>query len=369
MDALRPGGGAGGIAEDCVTMANLFHHGANGYSTHTEVTAAGFWDSALTGASGATVIAGPQFGRYGRGISMNANTIAYVKNLSVGVSTIYVGMALNLDAAGATNGSTVIQLMEAGAIHVGLSIVSDGTLRLWRTTSATLIKATGPAVFSFSRWVFLELKAVISDTAGAFEVRLDGINVLDSTAGGPFDTRNANTGVVTQVQWNGIGSSGLMETDWYINDSTGTDNNTFAGDSRVDAKMPNAAGAFSDFTPSAGSNYQNIDDGNSPDDDATYNESNTATHKDTFKTDNTPSLSGAIKAVSVFVRAKKTDAASRLYRSILRLSGVQANGPDRSLVSSYADKQDIFERDPNGNVWTASNLNSTNFEAGYELRT
>src|SRR6185437_13665423 len=78
---------------------------------------------------------------------------------------------------------------------------------------------------------------------------------------------------------------------------------TQAGDLRVECVMPNGPGAHTQFTPSAGANWQNVDEV-PPDDDTTHNDSSTAGQLDTFVHAALAGIPSSIAAVAVQVRGR-----------------------------------------------------------------
>jgi hypothetical protein len=97
---------------------------------------------------------------------------------------------------------------------------------------------------------YFEIKATIHDTTGSIELRINGVPALNLVN---QDTRNAGTGVVNAIRIGGTNSFGPIWAmdDLYICNTSGSTNNDFLGDIRVDTLYPNADGTYSQWTPSA----------------------------------------------------------------------------------------------------------------------
>lgn len=284
-----------------------------------------------------------------------------------GTSTVIVGMAINIDFFAGTTGQNIyFDLTEGGTIHVDLRF--DTTNQRFVVTRNGVTLATGDTVISIDTWYYIELKVVIHDTTGSFDLRINNVTETWNAANTNVDTRNGGTGVVDR--WRGrlsnTSGSAVWIDDLYIVDGavSGAD---FLGDVRVDTKFPDAAGDNTDFTPSTGSNYTNVDE-TDPDGDTTYNESATVGHKDTFSLSDTPGLGATVYGVAHIMRARKTDAGTRELRGLLKSSGgTTTNQTTRSLSDSYVSYFQHNENVPGGTGWTESDVDG--LKAGYEVVT
>lgn len=183
------------------------------------------------------------------------------------------------------------------------------------------------------------------------------------------DTRNGGSGVVDNVVFCAPDSysDGVPHNldDVYILDTTGSTNNSFLGDSRIVTLRPAAAGASTDFTPSAGDNYECVDDAPGADDDASYVEAATTGMIDMYKSTTVSELPTAIHAVQLRSTSRKTDAGSMGVRNRLTSGSTTVSGHTPALSTDYSVNVDVFEADPDtGNAWTLGGVNS--IEAGVE---
>lgn len=332
-------------------MALLFCDSFDHYTTDAETLAK--YDSIGT-TSQVSITSGGRLGNRLR-LTGGGSSFGHVsKYVLPGVSTIVVGGAYMFDGVG----QPFLNLYEGAdaTLHLDVGRDSFGRIFVRRAGSTTL--GTGTTIIPVGTWVHIEVKAVIHDTTGSVVVKVDGITELNLTN---VDTRNGGTGIIESVRWrcpvnNGSGN-------FYLDDAW-IDSATQHGDVRVACLLPDGAGSSTNFTPSAGSNYQNADDA-TPDEDTTYNASSTAGQKDSYALGALPT-SGAVKGVQVIARLRKDDAGSRTARPILVSGGVQGNGTTRSVSDSYTWHRDTFDTNPNGGgAWSAAAVNA--LEAGAEL--
>lgn len=280
--------------------------------------------------------------------------------------TVYIGCAFKwLSGAFATD---VFQLRDsANIIHVALQVTSTQKLQVTRNGggSGTVIAGPGSTTLTSDVWYYLELKAVIDDTAGAIEVRVNGVSEL---TGSSLDTRNAGAAASVNHFRLGFGSAtpNVANHRWddlYFLDDQGSTNNGFLGDVRVQALLPNGNGNTSNLVGSDSNstdNYLLVDDATA-NGDTDYVESSSVGDKDTYAMGNLGSTSGTVCAVRPIVIARKSDAGLRSVCSIARLSGTEVDSSNATLSTDYQNLWDIRETKPGGGAWTVSDVNGAEF--------
>jgi hypothetical protein len=223
---------------------------------------------------------------------------------------------------------------------------------------------------------YIEIKIVISDgTGGSMEMKaIDLTSAADDDAAtasewtiSGVDTRNSTS--ASETAWDtiqfihaGISGSTIYD-DIYICNGAGTDNNDFLGNTYVETLEPDGAGNSTQLTPSAGSNYQNVDE-NDPDGDTTYNLADADGETDLYTTSN-PTKSGDPFAVVVQAIARTTDADRRTLRLPIRNNSVDSEGSDFVLLdNTYRGRTRVLETDANGDPWTNSLVNG--LEIGFK---
>lgn len=281
-------------------------------------------------------------------------------------ATWIVGLAMRF--TNATIGATraLIQFVDSGTLHTDLRL--DGTGHLFFTRNGTTIGSVGTTALSSGVYYYIEVKVTIADApSGVASCRINGVDELVQTT---LDTRNAANASANSVRFFGIGSNqsyaGSYD-DLYICDGTGGVNDNYLGDIRVAALLPTAAGNSTQYTPSAGSNYQNVDDA-TPDGDTTYNDSSTTSQKDTFAMGNLPTnATGNIKGLQLLTYDRKTDAGARTLRHVTRTASTDYESANITQLDTFIYHATLQDVNPNTTTaWTESDVNG--MEAGYKLQ-
>jgi len=263
----------------------------------------------------------------------------------------------------------IVAFFDSAVNHVTFNLKADGTIEVRRGTVAGTVLATSTAVLSAATTYYLEFKVTIDDSVGVAQLRVNG--VLDATLDFAGDTRNAGNASANQIQYQQQASSArtVDQDDLYILDGTTGDadqpNNDFLNDVRVEALLPSGAGTTTQWTPSAGSNYQNVDDA-APNGDTDYNSTATVNNEDTFAMGNLATATGVVQGCELINYARKTDAGSAVLAPVLRISGVDYVGSDDALGTGYTYQSDqVYDVSPaTGIPFTIAEINA--IEAGYK---
>lgn len=298
--------------------------------------------------------------------------------LTNGLRTNYVQMNLDSQqtwvlgaAVKILSNNTIVRdlfmLFDSGTLHMTMRINSSG--QLTATRNGTQLGSAGTTVLQVGTWYYLEFKTLIDDTVGTYEVRINGATEISGTG---QDTRNAATATANQIRFGNSSdpgnNGGAAYDDVYICDTSGSTNNDFLGDVRVEALFPNGNGNSSQFTGSDGNSTDNylLVDETSPNDDTDYVEDSTVTDKDTYAYTNPTPTTGTVYGVQTVPYARKTDAGTRSIRELARLSTTEIdNGADITLSTSYLYYPKVFETKPGGGAWTLSDVSSAEF--GYKV--
>lgn len=271
-----------------------------------------------------------------------------------------VGVALRV-AAFAT-GDDLLQIREGSTVH--LTVYLDGPTRCLSVRRGTTTLATGATVLALSTYYYLELKAVIHDTTGSYELRIDGATEL--TASG-VDTRNGGaTG-----QWDNVALVAVwIESfdDLYICDTSGSVNNTFLGPCHVETLLPQtdavSAGSNAGLTPSTGTDHGALVDENPPNT-TDYNGSSTVGAKDTYQYPSL-SLSGTIAGIQTNLYVAKSDSAARQVCAVVRTGSLDYDGANVSPGTSFLYFSEVRSLNPGtGVAWTTADINA--IQAGMKV--
>lgn len=302
--------------------------------------------------------------RFSQGRSMNITSDAAAKTFTAS-SEVFVGFAMSASQGSTSTGSFLALWGDSGAtLHLNLVWDSASSLSVKRG-STTLASATvSQPVSSFGAWLFIEVSATLHDSTGHVVVKVDGATVIDFTG----DTKNGGTAsTIDKITFGKLPTAGFNTNvafdDLYICNSAGSSpHNTFLGPVRVHTLSPSGAGTDTNMTPSAGSNYQCVDE--QPYSATDYVTGSTG-QRDTYAMAN-PSSPGTIFAVQPTAVIKKTDAGALSAKMALRSGGTVYYGSDVALSSSDGTIRDLRTVDPaTGVAWTSSGVNAA--EAGVEV--
>jgi hypothetical protein len=335
-------------------MALLFMDGFDHYAT-ADITKK--WTSSASMSIASTS------GRRGGGCASTNSLGSYLeKALSASSANIVVGFAFKLNVFN-TGYPAFLTLKESSTSHISLGYNASSKLEIRRGNGGGTLLATSNASLSLSQFNYIEIKVTISDTVGTTEVRINGVTDSGLTLTGA-DTRNGGTsGVIDLVslgQNSTFGAAGAYD-DLYVCDTSGSTNNNFLGDCRIDTLFPNADGNYSQFTPSTGTVHYSLVDESTPNT-TDYNYSSTSGDRDSYTfPDLTGLVSQTVYGIQINAAALKSDSGSRSLGTMSRLSGTNKDGTGAALSTSLAYLSEIQETDPASAAWTEANVNAAEF--------
>lgn len=279
-----------------------------------------------------------------RGIIYSGNTVILGTAVKLYASHRDFDIISLGEAAGGNHHAHVVARWQYTTQKIGV-FRGDGTLLGMSTQT-----------FPYNAWGYVELKAIVHDTTGSFELRINGQSAV---SGSNVDTRNGQSGTTDRITLGGPFNCGYNAyCDLYVCDGSGSVNNNFLGDVRVARLLPNANGDLNQFTPSAGSNFQCVDEANQ-DSDSTYVTGAAAGNKDLYNIENlafTPITIFGVKTQSVL---RKDDAGALTARNIIKSGSATANGTTIAPGVGYAQYTDIWEVDPQTTTaWSKAAIDS-----------
>ena len=331
-------------------MSLLFVDGATHYATNDMLDKWGSFDAGLT-----IVETNPR--RAGSKSIYSNNTPWTVRTPPFDAVETYVvvGCAVRLQPY------LSIELRIGTEVQVRLNYMTD-VLKVQRGAGvADLASMNTEGVLVIGEWYYFEFASLIADSGGTIEVRLNGVPLTALTLTG-LDTKNSASAGCDRVAFN-PGVAGQI-TDIYVDDTS------FHGDCIVETLYPVGSGSHTVWTPSAGQNWENVDDPSDIDDDATYNSSGQQGAMDTFLHAPIPSRpSSVVKALAVHFTARKDWAGSRVMKPMLRVGSTDYVHAGDGLILSdvYHGQQRMWETNPGGGAWSESTINTA--QIGYDLVT
>lgn len=321
------------------------------------------WTSVV--GAGATIVAGS--GRRGGGAFGNA-TVSAAFNVSKAIpatTSFVIGFAFFYGTFPVAS-RVICQLLDAGTAQCSLLFNVDGTLSVVRSTGTALTNGTSVAVLSGSTYYYIEWKVTISDSisANSCKVRVNGVDVITvATSQDTKATANSTANSVLIGSSSSFGSDDVYFDDFYICDQSGSTNNDFLGDVRIDTIYPTSDGNYSQFTPSTGTTHYTLVDETAPNT-SDYNDGAAVNDRDSYGMGNLASIAAqTVYAVQVNAAINKDDAGSKSAATFVRSSSTNGDGASTALGTTQAYVSQVFETNPNGSIaWTETTVNA--MEAG-----
>jgi len=236
------------------------------------------------------------------------------------------------------------------------------TLNTEGASGATIRATSATALYLYRVYSIEGYIKPVNGATGRFILKVDGTTVIDWTGISTYGTEYVD-GITLGNDVSGFpgcyfGDVVLDSADW-------------VGASRVGYKVPSGAGNFAQFTPSAGSNYQNVDE--VPVSASDYNYVNSVDQIDSFTTPAAISVGtggytvNTVKAYAVTTNVRKTGSPTPAHiRNFIR-SGT-TDDPQGSFVpgETALAVQSIWELDPATSAAWATNATP---EIGYKSQT
>lgn len=316
-----------------------------------------------TGTSGGTTVSGSNT-RFNAGLAFQtaAWTVAYASITAS--ATVITGCALH---AGTANMYLAFYGDGGTLAHVTVEFNTSGTIVVYRGGSGGTVLTTLASAFNSAAWYYVEVKAIVSDTVGVVEIRLNGASTPIISITGA-DTRNGGT--LTDIDSVSImdnGGTGYWD-DWYILNTGGSaPHNTFLGDCRVNTLIPTGNGNSSQLLGSDANstdNYLLVDE--IPASSADYVGSSTTGQKDTYVMGNLDAAVATVFATQEVAHAAKSDAGAATLKTVIRTASTDYASSAFTLGTSYAPFTNIRVQNPNtAAAWTPAGVDGV--EMGVEV--
>jgi len=343
----------------------------DGFDHYTAADVGAKWDNADLNPSISTTT----FRNSGQSLNIGSGPAAQQmsKRLNIAARNIVFGMGIRFGSAPtgtAFSGSGAFAVLTneqtyGTTTQLAFTFASDGKLHVGRCTSTGLsfVGATdnwvGTTVFAANTWYYLEVRVYIHDTAGAIEVRVNG--VAEITVTGADTKAHATLDAAEYFQIRGLSVTSFID-DFYVRTEASSTEVTggFLGDIKIKPYYPNADGTYTAMTCSTGTTHNTLVDETTPNT-TDYVSSSTALTKDSYGFQDA-SETGSIKAVQVSAYCYKADAGFRGAEVFIKSGATEVFGTSQPLSTSAKYVQKVFEQDPNTSAdWSQTNLNAAEF--------
>lgn len=282
------------------------------------------------------------------------STIALSQGQLSAVATRVIGFALQPTNVWAS-GNSFITILDGATEQISVRSGTAGVLIVSR--SGTTL-ATSTNVLPLNIWCYLEFKCTINSSTGSFELRVNG------TSTGWCSGSGVNTQTTANPTTNGFkifGSNNINFSldDLYVLNTSGSANNDFLGECRVNILYP-VQDSLTGWTTSTGTSHFALVDETNPNDDTDYVYSNTANQEDTYFFSSL-ATSGAIAGIQNVACMRKDDIGLKTVSIETFVGGSGVVAPAFTPASSYLMYRQIVEQDPSTSApWTPTTLFNAN---------
>lgn len=230
---------------------------------------------------------------------------------------------------------------------------STGEIKLWRG-GATLLFTSATGILD-GNYHWIAFAVTHHSSTGTFQMWVDNVDITGGQMTG-LNTRGTAAATLSNAAFVADNTIGPIDYD----DLYWTDDLTYHGEKRCASFYPSGNGNSSQLDGSDGNSTDNylLVDETTPDDDTTYVQSSTVNEIDTYAMGN---MSDVSDVAAVYARnyVRKTDAAARESKTVLRSGGTDYLGSAKSLISTYVGDRTLYLTDPaTSAAWTPSGVDA-----------
>jgi hypothetical protein len=352
-------------------MALLFSDGFDNYTAVSDVVPIGYLYSTNNG-SGAIEATGSRWSgnalrlSTGNSTSWNANVTTFAHATPSNSIRVAFWMSIQSNVVLGTS-AFPFRLWNAPTSptrfwNFGITATNSLGVSVLSSSSTTAPSVSGSVVLNDGFWHHIEAHLVASQTSGTLQLWIDGAS-QGIISGAP--TANVADTAAVLLHANLSGPQGVTNQqvrfdDLVIWDDSGTDFTGYMGPHRTRTLRPNGAGDSTQFTPSTGSNWQNVDEQVYSGTD--FNDSATPGHIDLYAYGDLSPLPSSVKGVAVRSMVHNPDLGTRTFRILAKSGSTTGTGPTRTAPITPRMWMDPFGKNPaTGNPWTGSELNGAQF--------
>lgn len=300
--------------------------------------------------------------RHGSAASLSGGTgvATYLIPTAQESATVTVGAAFKFSGSSAN----LISLCSDASFtsHLDVFLNTSGGIDVKR--GATVLASTAISIMSNGVWKYIEFQATLSDTVGAFTLRMDGVQLLALSG---QDTKNAGTKTtfdsVKVGCTGGAGTPTTMVDDLYLMAGVG---DSFLGDCTVETLYPNGNGNANVWVGSdadSTNNYLLVNEVGAPVT-TSYTGSAVTGQQDMYTMTDLVATAGTILGVCHQAYAIKTDSGLKQLKLVNRRAA-DTKSAALDLTQTYAPFHYVLATDPEGGAWTFANVNA--LQSGIEV--
>lgn len=320
-----------------------------GFDRETNLALSQWWDfgvgSGNVGADGTGALS------YGRGCN-----VPYGNGRNI-PATQTLWWQAHIYTAVVPGGDWAVKWNDSGASQCLFGFESDLRGKVWINGGSS---ASPSPIMAFNSWNFIQIKLHVAAVGGYYEIWVNG--VLEHTFTG--DTQITANAYVNQ--W-ALFNSGGEKFDNIIVYDEDPSSEPFARtlETRIYAEMVTGDESVA-WTPSAGSNWQNVDE--QPNDGDTSYNATLSLVDDVLTCQTSVPAGNTVYAVAVEFDARKDDPGTAILAPLIEVDGTSYEGDAAGLTTSYQRFRTIWTENPaTGNLWTVAQANAANI--GYRRTT
>ncbi len=276
-------------------------------------------------------------------------------------TTVIAGFAWRPSAPITGGPWSIAQFLDQQNVQVSLAVDSNHRFIAYRGDQATLLAQTGNNQFDTVSWHYYELKVVFDNSGGIFLLKRDGASILLSLDN--IDTSQTNNAYATAFGLGRISSAAGLPgyfswDDVYVIDNVGSPDDFLGEVLSIEYRAPNAPGDSTQFTPSAGANWQCVDE--VPADTVDKVSSTVHGNKDLFPIAALSSVIGRVACANVWAYVGKTGTQTGRLKFVQKKSS-EAEGSSQIVGAGPHYLNHPFVAAPGGGALTIPGINASQF--------
>lgn len=293
----------------------------------------------------------------GLGLQMGGGSFGF--NGLAGNATWVFGFAFQDLSATTRTEATILHIRDGTVDQVVLNYnPSTGrfSVRLGKDNSSV---GTGSAIIAKGFWYYVEFKVVVNGSTGSVYLR---VNTVQDIGVASIDTAATGNNSANSFVFDFFGGTFMVD-DLYVLNGSGSINNDFLGDMKVEAVVPVSNGDSIQWSSSSGApNYLQVSD-IPADGDGSYVYSNTLNAVDIYNFGTLSKVTSNVRAVMVNLLARRSDSNFHTVATAIKSAGTTYVGTTQTIPdTAYDYVSQLYEQDPaTTTLWTISGVQNAQY--------
>lgn len=248
-----------------------------------------------------------------------------------------------------TTSGGIIHFYKDGTLLV--SIIRNTTSKKLEAYRGSALVDTGTDTIIHGTTYLIEVRVLIHDSTGRIQVKVDGVSDIDFTG----DTKEGSDTQFNRIR---LGYGLVNKWDYAYFDNLILDDAAWIGDTKIQAVVPIGVGNTTGWTPSAGANWECVDE--KPPNDADYVSINANDVMDTYVAGNLSGSIDNIKCVQVQSRTRIEGAPTPTnLKLVVRSGGTDYLSGNKSVSAAEKGLWNLWEDNPADSLaWEEADVNA-----------